>query len=219
VTFSILASDGDQWGMAISTARSAVGGRCAMLGDYGVVATQGMVSTPLRHAVAQRLAAGARPDAAVSESVTADQGADVRQVLALTPDGQGACWSGGALPGWAGHLADGRAVAGGNTVTGPDVVTSMLETFHATGGPLSGRLVGALAAGQRAGGDRRGRQSACLLVGDGAPWPMLDVRVDDHPEPIAELARILELWQAEWGVYDATGAFPPARPPGRHPAG
>ena len=219
MTFPILASDGERWGMAISTARSAVGGRCAILGAYGVVATQGMVSTPLGHAVAQRLAAGVRPDADVAELVTADPGAGVRQVLALVPDGTSGCWSGGALPGWAGHLSDSGVVAGGNTLTGPDVVASMLETFHVTHRPLSGRLVDALAAGQRAGGDRRGRQSACLLVGDGAHWPALDLRVDDHPEPIAELARVLELWRAEWGVYDATGTFPPARPPGRHPAG
>lgn len=215
MTFSVLAADGTHWGVAIATARSAVGGRCALVGGFGAIATQGMVSTRLGHDVAQQLARGKNPEQAIADSLAGDELADVRQVLAMTPDGAAACWSGAALPTWAGDLARPGVVAAGNTLSGEDVVAAIIEAFHETSGPLSERLLAALAAGQDAGGDRRGRQSACLLVSDGDPWPALDLRVDDHPEPIVELRRIFDLWQGEWAPYDATGAFPPANPPGR----
>lgn len=215
MTFSLLASDGEDWGMAIATARSAVGGRCALLGEYGVVATQGMVSTRVGHDVAQRMIRGETPEAAIRASLGGDDRAKTRQVLALAPDGTNACWSGSDLPGWAGYLASPGVVAAGNTLTSQKTVRAMVDTFGETSGSLGQRIVDAMAAGQAAGGDRRGRQSACLLVGRGDPWPTVDLRVDDHRDPIDELRRILRLWEAEWGVYDATGAFPAANPPTR----
>lgn len=199
--------------MAIVTARSAVGGRCAFLGEYGVVATQGMVNTRLGYEVGQLMRAGARPDEALRRALADDDKGDIRQVLALSPDGTSACWSGRKLPGWAGHVARHGLVTAGNTLLSEATLDAMAATIGESRGSLARRLVAAVTAGQAAGGDRRGRQSACLLVGRGEPWPSVDLRVDDHPEPATELERLLALWEAEWGTYDETGGFPPARPP------
>jgi uncharacterized Ntn-hydrolase superfamily protein len=92
-----------------------------------------------------------------------------------------------------------------------------LATFEETTGPLADRLLAALSAGQAAGGDRRGQESAALVVIGAARWPAVDLRVDHDPLPVQRLGDLLERWRSTWQRYDETNEFPPASPPGPAP--
>ena len=94
--------------------------------------------------------------------------------------------------GWAGHAAGPDVSVAGNMLTGPEVVGAVLATFAEQAAlPLPDRLLAALRAGEAAGGDKRGRQSAALMISRGEPYPWLDLRADDHGDPLAELSRLL----------------------------
>jgi uncharacterized Ntn-hydrolase superfamily protein len=184
------------------------------VGPYGAVATQGMVNTRLGHELSEALALSVTPKDAIERLLGRDELAHLRQVLAITPGGASACWNGSELPGWAGHLAQPGVIAAGNTLCSEETLASAVAAFGRATRGRGAPLLCALEAGQCAGGDRRGRQSACLLVGQGDAWGAVDLRVDDNPDPTAELRRLFSVWQQEWAVYDDTGSFPPARPPG-----
>jgi len=108
--------------------------------------------------------------------------------------GRGAAHTGAACIEWCGHaLRDGYSVAG-NMLAGPQVIAATVETYAQHAGlPFAERLIAALAAGEAAGGDKRGKQAAALLIYSGQDYPALDIRVDDHAEPIAELRRLYEV--------------------------
>jgi len=109
----------------------------------------------------------------------------------LAGDGRSARHTGRDCVGWAGHLAGAEVSVAGNMLAGPVVLEATRDAFLATAGlPLAERLLAALEAGEAAGGDRRGRQSAALQVASADPYPDLDIRADDHPDPIAELRRL-----------------------------
>lgn len=216
MTFSIVASDArtGECGVAIATARVAAAGRCIFVTAAGAVASQALAEPALAFAVLDSLGRGRAAQAAVDDAVAADSRAGVRQVVAVDVHGRTGAWTGPDVTGWAGHVRGHRVAAAGNILSGPRTVQAMLDAYEQADGDLADRLLTALAAGDRAGGDVRGRQSAAVLVGTGAPWPVLDLRVDDDAQPLIRLRRLRELWRREWGVYDRTGAFPPARPPG-----
>ncbi len=214
MTFSVLARDPDAgWGLAIATARSAVGGRCAFFNEGGVVASQGMVSSALGAQVARSLREGIPASSALNEAIAGDPGRGSRQVLVVGADGSAAAWTGAEVPPWSGHSTGHGFAAGGNLLTGPEVLDALRALLADRSDDLLGRLLRAMEAAQAAGGDRRGQQSAAVLIGDERGWPIVNLRVDDHPNPVSELARLAELWRHEWRVYDETGTFPPANPP------
>jgi uncharacterized Ntn-hydrolase superfamily protein len=137
---------------------------------------------------------GLTAEQVVAELLPHDQGREYRQLLIVDGCGRTAAFTGSKCLRWASHQAGEQFVAGGNTLTGEHVLLAMTDAFSETGDQeLPERLVRALEAGDAAGGDRRGRQSAALLVTYDQEYRYYDLRVDDHPDPVHELRRLFEL--------------------------
>jgi uncharacterized Ntn-hydrolase superfamily protein len=166
----------------------------------GAIATQTFANTTFGPKGLKLLEQGLSAQEALDRLVKGDPQADQRQVGIVDAKGRAATWTGEKCNPWAGGMKGKNYAAQGNILTGREVVQAIASTFEAKAGlPLSDRLVQALAAGQSAGGDSRGQQSAALLVvrekGGYAAYNdrYIDLRVDDHPHPIEELRRLLEM--------------------------
>ena len=201
-TFSIVACDpanGDL-GVAVQSKFLAVGSVVPWArAGVGAVATQAWANTTYGPEGLRLMAAGWTAQEALGHLLITDHDVRQRQVLLVDASGRAAGHTGEACHDWAGHLVgDGYACAG-NILIGPDTVQAMAKRFEGSTGRLAERLVAALAAGQAAGGDSRGQQSAAVLVArtgggyGGRNDRFIDLRVDDHAEPIKELERILGL--------------------------
>jgi uncharacterized Ntn-hydrolase superfamily protein len=162
----------------------------------GAVATQSLSERSYGPLGLDLLAAGKTPEQALGALVTADPDASVRQVGILAADGAVAAHTGASCIPDAGHqTGDGYSIQA-NIMRSPDVWPAMAEAFEAATGPLTRRLLATLEAGEEAGGDWRGMQAAGLLVvpAQGKPWEtVVELYVDDHPEPLRELRRLLDL--------------------------
>jgi uncharacterized Ntn-hydrolase superfamily protein len=201
-TYSIVARDDAtrELGVAVQSHWFSVGSIVSWAAPgVGAVATQSLVDPAYGPRMLDRLAAGQAPDAALRELLGADDGARVRQVAAVDRDGAVAVQTGEGCIAYAGHAGgDGFSVQA-NMMASPEVWPAMAAAYERASGPLTRRLLAALEAGEGAGGDVRGRQSAALLVvpAVGQAWTTVaDLRVDDHPEPLAELRRLLDLGDA-----------------------
>ncbi len=211
-TFSIVARDPEtgDLGVAVQSKFLAVGAVVPYArAGVGAVATQSYANLLYGPEGLALLEQGLSPEEVIARLTAADPDARLRQVGIVDAQGRAAAFTGEGCFAWAGHRVGENVAAQGNILVGPETVDAMYETFLATRGDLATRLVAALAAGQEAGGDRRGQQSAALLVvREGGSYGgftdrYIDLRVDDHPRPIDELARLLDLWR----VY-----FQPPRP-------
>jgi uncharacterized Ntn-hydrolase superfamily protein len=184
------------FGVAVSTAVLAVGGLCPFVrAGVGAVSTQSFVNVYLGNRGLNLLAEGL-PAATVRDALVAsDEGRDVRQFHLVDAQGRSAAYSGKDCVGWFGHrTGDGYAVAG-NMLVGEETILATERAFLESAGlPLPERLVRAMEAGQAAGGDKRGRQSAAMVVASTEDWPEVNLRIDDHAQPVAELRRL-------WGLY------------------
>jgi uncharacterized Ntn-hydrolase superfamily protein len=193
MTWSIIArDDAGRFGIAIASCFLAVGALCAHTRrGVGAVATQALVNPLYGPEGLRRLVAGEAPDDVVSALIGADAGREQRQVHVLGAAGPGAAHTGSECIDWCGHrLLDGFSVAG-NMLAGPAVVEASAQAFlDGAGRPLAERLLAALAAGDAAGGDKRGKQAAALRIHAGQDHLELDLRVDDHAEPVTELQRL-----------------------------
>jgi uncharacterized Ntn-hydrolase superfamily protein len=205
MTFSIVARAAGGGALGVAVASKFLGAGAAVpaaLADVGAVATQSYANLAYRPQALALLGTGVSATETVAGLIAADAGpVDHRQVGVVGAEGPGATFTGPACHEWAGGAAgDGFAIQG-NMLAGPQVVEQMRKAWLAGVGQtrLAYRLLDALRAGDAAGGDRRGRQSAALLVvakgqGYGGTSDVLvDLRVDDHPDPVTELARLLEL--------------------------
>jgi uncharacterized Ntn-hydrolase superfamily protein len=165
----------------------------------GAVATQSIAEPAYGPRLLERLRGGQAPHGALDELLAADEQASVRQVAVVDRSGAGAVHTGdGCIP-YAGHVEGEGFSAQANMMAGPEVWPAMAEAFTASTEPLPRRLLAALDAAEAAGGDVRGRQSAALVVvpAEGEPWQRtLELRVEDHTEPLAELRRLLDLADA-----------------------
>ncbi len=203
MTFSIVArsDDGESWGVAVASKFLAVGAVVpAAVAQVGAIATQADANVAYKGLALSHLDEGATAPVALHRLIEEDDGRDHRQVGIVDLDGGAASHTGQACIDWAGGVTgDGYAIQG-NCLTGPEVVEAM-ESAWAAGDelPFARRLLAALAAGDAAGGDKRGRQSAALLVVrdeagyGGGDDIAADLRTDDHSDPVAELMRLLEL--------------------------
>jgi uncharacterized Ntn-hydrolase superfamily protein len=212
MTFSILALDpstGDL-GVAVASKFLAVGAVVPFArASVGAVATQALANTSYGPRGLDLLAGGLDPNAVIERLQAGDLEQDVpsRQVGIVDATGRAATFTGEGCHVWAGGRAAPNYACQGNILAGPAVVDALAETFERAQGDLPHRLLAALAAGQAAGGDRRGQQSAALLVvrerGGYGGWNdrWIDLRVDDHRQPVDELGRLLELWRV---YFDAT---------------
>ncbi len=202
-TFSIVAFDRETatWGVAVQSKFLSVGAVVPWAeAGVGAIATQALANVAYGREGLALLRNGVRAPEVVRRLTDADPGRDERQLGVVDARGEAASFTGAKCMEWAGHeVGDGFACQG-NILFGPAVVRAMARSFESTGGDILDRLLAALAAGQREGGDRRGMQSAALLAvraggaygGGGDRW--VDVRVDDHPSPIEELKRIFALY-------------------------
>ena len=210
MTFSIVACDLDaeQIGVAVASKFLAVGAVVPYLAaGVGAVATQALANTAYGPNGLALLSGSASPREALNALTEADADAAERQAGIVDARGRSASFTGaGCLP-WSGGRTGPRFAAQGNLLAGPAVIDEMANAFEATGGRLGERLLAALAAGDRAGGDRRGRQSAALvIVSPGGGYAggndrFCDLRVDDHEDPVTELAR---LWKLHWLLFGST---------------
>jgi len=220
MTFSVVARDpaSRQLGVAVASCTLAVG-RAAPWARAGVgaVATQASSQRGYGPRLLHRLAGGDPAGEVLAELLAADADAGQRQVGVVGPDGPPAAWTGGECLPACGHVTRSEFSAQGNMLASRSVVPTLADGFAEAPGDLAGRLVAGLRAAQDAGGDLRGRQSAALLVvtgvrDDDAPWEgvLVDLRVDDAPDPVAELARLLRLQRAyETGDWELLAAEAP----------
>jgi len=202
MTFSLVArsADGSQWGVAVASKFLAVG--AAVPGaahGVGAVATQAMANLAYRTDGLALLRQGRSAGDVLAALTSADEGREHRQAGIVDAQGTAATYTGAECNAWAGGRTGHGWAAQGNILTGPEVVDALADAFEGTSGTLAHRLSQALLAADRAGGDRRGRQSAALLVVSeaggygGGNDVLVDLRVDDHPDPVPELLRLLDL--------------------------
>lgn len=225
-TFSICALDAanGEVGCAVQSRYFAVGSVVPWAkAGVGAVATQAAGVAAYGPRVLGLLGQGLGPGQAIASVLADDDGRETRQLGAVAADGRSAAHTGRECLAWAGHRTGEGCAVQGNILAGEAVVTDMERAFLDTGGSLAERLVSALEAGQAAGGDSRGQQSAAIVVErPGAAAESRDgldrvceLRVEDHPEPIAELRRLLGI-HLVWDALRRASAF---HKPGRYSEG
>ena len=207
-TFSIVAFDPetDSLGVAVQSKFLAVGSVVPWArAGVGAVATQAMANFNYGPRGLDLMAEGRTAEETVEALTSADDGREHRQVGVVDARGRASTFTGSECFDWAGGVTGEHYAAQGNILVGRETVEEMARAYEETGGDLASRLLAALAAAQEAGGDSRGKQSAALLVvreGGGYGGDndrVMDLRVDDHPEPIEELARIRDLHTLYFG--------------------
>jgi uncharacterized Ntn-hydrolase superfamily protein len=168
----------------------------------GAIASQSFVNPYLGIDGLELLAQGLPAERALERVIESDRGRDVRQLGIVDKDGRTAAYTGAKCIPWAGSVDGAGYVCLGNILAGEQVVKAMAEAFERSADEgLPERLLQALEAGQAAGGDRRGRQSAGIQVVSTEDYPLLDLRVDDHADPVPELRRVFGVFQAEEEPY------------------
>ena len=193
MTWSILARDAHgRFGVAIASRFFAVGALCVHTRrGVGALATQALMNPLYGPAGLDLLSAGRGAADVVSALVAADAGREHRQLHVLPATGPAAAHTGANCIDWCGHLLSENFSVAGNMLAGPQVIEASAQAYlDAEGLPLAERLLAALAAGEAAGGDKRGKQAAALRIHADEDHPQLDLRVDDHTEPIIELQRL-----------------------------
>lgn len=194
MTWSIVARDEatGQIGIGVSTCAFAVGARVPFIATgVGAIASQAFVNPFYGARGLELLRAGASAEDVIRILTAADAGRGQRQVHVMDRDGRIAAYTGADCVPWCGHLIRDSFSVAGNMLAGPEVIAETARVFaEARHLPFARRFLAALKAGEEAGGDKRGKQSAALLIHDGEEYPLIDIRVDDHRDPIGELTRL-----------------------------
>ncbi len=216
MTWSILARDETTglFGIAIASRFFAVGGACPWArGKVGIASSQALMNPMLGHRALELLDAGLAPDIVRDQLISEDAGIEHRQFHLMDWRGRHAAYTGDACVDWRGvDSRDGLSVAG-NMLTGPEVVTATVDAYQANlDRDLVERLLLAMEAGEAAGGDRRGKQAAAILVQGDGPYPRMSLRVDDHAEPLVELRRLAEVAKERYVPFTSL-AFPSQQNP------
>jgi uncharacterized Ntn-hydrolase superfamily protein len=202
MTFSIVAWDEmtGQTGVAVSTKFLAVGSLCPFpQAGVGAVATQAFVNPTFGPRGLKLLEQGVPVEDVVAILLKSDEGREHRQLHLVDSKGQTAAFTGNETVEWAGHMSFPYFSVAGNMLVGGQVIEAMAAAYEANlEQPLAERFIRVLEAGQAAGGDKRGRQSAALKIMDTEVYGLIDLRVDDHPDPVAELRRIYEEAKKEY---------------------
>jgi uncharacterized Ntn-hydrolase superfamily protein len=204
VTFSIVARDASgstpEWGVAVASKFLAVGNVVPWArAGVGAVATQALANLAYGSGGLELLAQGHDASATAATLTQGDDEREHRQLGIVDASGKAVTYTGSECMDWAGGRTGDGYCCQGNILTGPDVVDAMADTFESTQGEFAARLLAALQAGDQAGGDRRGRQSAAIfIVREGGGYgggsdKAVDLRVDDHLDPVPELHRLFSL--------------------------
>jgi uncharacterized Ntn-hydrolase superfamily protein len=202
MTWSIIARDSatGQIGIAVATRFFAVGARVPHIAaGIGAIATQALVNPYYGIDGLKLLREGRKPRDVIDTLIAADAGHQSRQLHIMDASGRIAAHTGSDCVDWCGHIeGDGFSIAG-NMLVGAGVLDDTATAYVGGEGlPFAQRLIAAMRAGEAAGGDKRGRQSAALLIYGEEEWPALDLRVDDHADPLAELGRLERVSRERW---------------------
>jgi uncharacterized Ntn-hydrolase superfamily protein len=195
MTWSILARDAQgHFGVAIASRFFAVGALCVHTQrGVGALATQALMNPLYGPAGLSLLSAGASAMEVVQALIVADAGREHRQLHVLPGRGAAAAHTGSSCIDWCGHSPFDDFSVAGNMLAGPQVLAATAQAYVASAGqPLAQRLISAMSAGEAAGGDKRGKQAAALRIHADEDHPQLDLRVDDHAEPLIELQRLYQ---------------------------
>lgn len=203
MTFSLIARDPatGAFGAAVASRFFAVGALCIHVeGGVGAIATQALVNPLYGAQGLALLRTGQTPDAVIAALTGPDPGREQRQLHVIDAAGTAQHTGPGCIA-WAGHGRGADVSAAGNMLAGPGVVDAMLDGFARAEGDFAERLIAALEAGEAAGGDKRGRQSAAVKICIADPYPDVDIRADDHPDPLAELRRLHRVSLERYAVF------------------
>jgi uncharacterized Ntn-hydrolase superfamily protein len=217
MTWSIIARDPPTkaFGIAVATRFFAVGALCPhAMSEVGALCTQALINPTYGTRGLKLLSGGASAAEVVRQLIDADPGAAHRQVHVMDRAGRTAAYTGSACIGWCGAThAESYSIAG-NMLAGPAVLEASADAYASRADrPFADRLIGALEAGEAAGGDKRGKQSAALVIYSTEDYPDLDLRVDDHADPLTELRRLYDVSESYFTLFKR---FLPTR---AHPAG
>lgn len=204
MTWSILVRDSatGALGAAVASKFFAVGGLCIHVeGGVAALATQALVNPMYAVHAMPRLRAGEGAQAVLASLVGPDPLHAQRQFHILDARGEIAQHSGPDCITWAGHVAGQDVSVAGNMLAGPQVVQATLEGYLNATGSLAERLLTAMEAGEAVGGDKRGKQSAGLKICTADPYPDLDIRSDDHADPLADLRRLHRISLERYAVF------------------
>jgi uncharacterized Ntn-hydrolase superfamily protein len=205
MTWSIIARDEQtgRIGIIVATRFFAAGALVPYIKTrVGAVASQALLNPFYGPQGLSLLQAGASAEDAVKFLTHADDARDHRQVHVMDRQGRFAAYTGSACVDWCGHQVRPTFSVAGNMLAGPKVIEETADAYEAQLAlPFARRLIAAMKAGEAAGGDKRGKQSAALLIHDDQDYPLLDLRVDDHAEPLSELARLEQVARERWVHY------------------
>jgi uncharacterized Ntn-hydrolase superfamily protein len=205
MTWSIIARDKatSSFGIAVATKFFAAGARVPFIAaGVGAIATQALINPFYGTKGLQLLRSGMTADSIIRPLVANDAGRDHRQVHVMDASGRIAAHTGAACIDWNGHLAGDTFSIAGNMLADAQVLDATAAAYIAgEPTPFPRRLIAAMRAGDAAGGDKRGKQSAVLLIYGEDEWSDLDLRVDDHPEPLAELERLESVSRERWTIF------------------
>jgi uncharacterized Ntn-hydrolase superfamily protein len=201
MTWSIIARDNatGQFGIAVATRFFAVGARVPHIAaNIGGIATQALVNPYYGIDGLKLLREGRTPREVVDILISADKGFESRQLHIMDASGRIASHTGRDCVDWCGHIeGDGFSIAG-NMLAGARVLDDTAKAYGSSELPFAQRLIAAMRAGEAAGGDKRGKQSAALLIHGDEEWSALDLRVDDHADPLSELERLEAVSRERW---------------------
>jgi uncharacterized Ntn-hydrolase superfamily protein len=217
MTWSIIARDSPtgQIGIAIATRFFAAGALVPHIAaGLGAIATQALVNPYYGIDGLTLVREGRAASDIVKALLATDDGRESRQLHVMDSQSRIAAHTGADCVDWCGDIAGDEFSIAGNMLAGPRVLDETAKAYHANRNlPFPRRLIAAMQAGELAGGDKRGRQSAALVIHDREEWPALDLRVDDHPDPLIELKRLERVSRERW-VH-----FRPFLPTRANPAG
>src|ERR1700750_1881246 len=202
MTWSIIARDSatGQFGIAVATKFFAVGARVPHIApEIGGVATQALVNPYYGIDGVRLLREGKAPRDIIATLIATDDGRESRQLHIMDASGRVAAHTGSECVDWCGHVEGAGFSIAGNMLTGAQVLDDTAQAYVANHPlPFAQRLIAAMKAGEAAGGDKRGKQSAALLIYGEEEWSELDLRVGDHADPLAELARLEAVSRERW---------------------
>jgi uncharacterized Ntn-hydrolase superfamily protein len=205
-TFSLTArcKETGKLGVGVLTKAFGVGFLCPFVkAEVGAISTQAWVNTSLGHKGLELLKQGLTAEEVLEQLVAADPGREIRQLAIVDHRGNAAAFTGKETNDWKGHIVGDQFVCAGNLLVGEEVLQAMSDSFGHSKGELGERILQAIEAGQRAGGDRRGKQSAALIVEADPEFPYINLRVDDHEHPDLELRRLFEIHkEGLLNIYD-----------------
>src|SRR5262245_26365861 len=202
MTWSIIARDKStgRIGIAVATRFFAVGAMVPHIRTgVGAIASPAFINPHYGPEGLALLEAGLRAEETVARLTAEDEGRHNRQLHVMDGAGRLAAYTGAACIDWCGHELRQTYSVAGNMLAGPRVLAETIRAYEAERKlPFARRLLAAMRAGEAAGGDKRGRQSAALLIHDAENYPLYDLRVDDHADPLTELARLEEVARQRW---------------------